>query len=54
MAEAAAEHIPELLGKGLDVGLPWVLPPPLRPLAPFISGFIKEKFLGKKDKAGKL
>mgnify|MGYP006334343335 CR=1 FL=1 len=53
MAEAAAEHLPELLGKGLDVGLPWLLPPPLRPLAPLISDFIKEKFLGKKDKGGK-
>ncbi len=52
-AEAAAAHIPELLGKGLDVGLPWVLPPPLKPLAPYISDFIKETFLGKSDKGGK-
>lgn len=53
VAEKAAEHIPELVSKGLVVGLALILPGPLKVVAPYISDFIKEKVLGTKDKAGK-
>ena len=52
VAEAFAEHIPELLAKGAKVGFPFVLPAPLKPLAPVISDLL-EKWLVGKSKKGK-